>query len=56
MDDITKTGREEERQITWHPMAVTRERREALLGQTAATIWLTGLSGSGKSQHNWQSF
>ncbi len=49
MDDITKTGREEERQITWHPMAVTRERREALLGQTAATIWLTGLSGSGKS-------
>ena len=49
MEKNKKTGREEERQITWHHMAVTRERREALLGQTAATVWLTGLSGSGKS-------
>lgn len=38
-----------DRQITWHPMDITRERREELLGQKAAVIWLTGLSGSGKS-------
>jgi adenylyl-sulfate kinase len=28
---------------------VTRQHRERLLGQNAATIWLTGLSGAGKS-------
>ncbi len=49
MDNVTKADPEAERKITWHPMAVTRERREALLGQNAVTIWLTGLSGSGKS-------
>ncbi len=38
-----------DRQITWHAMDITRERREELLGQKAAVIWLTGLSGSGKS-------
>lgn len=35
--------------ITWHETATTREQREALLGQRGATVWLTGLSGSGKS-------
>ena len=35
--------------ITWHEGDVTREHREALLGQRGATVWLTGLSGSGKS-------
>ena len=35
--------------ITWHEGQVTRESREDLLGQRGATIWLTGLSGSGKS-------
>jgi len=35
--------------ITWHEGHVTREDREKLLGQRGATIWLTGLSGSGKS-------
>jgi adenylylsulfate kinase len=35
--------------ITWHEGAVTREHREAILGQKGATVWLTGLSGSGKS-------
>ncbi len=49
MDNVTKAAPEAERKITWHPTAVTRERREALLGQNAVTIWLTGLSGSGKS-------
>lgn len=35
--------------ITWHPHKVTREDREKLLGQKGVTVWLTGLSGSGKS-------
>ncbi|MGH0032873.1 MAG: adenylyl-sulfate kinase [Myxococcota bacterium] len=35
--------------ITWHESHVGRGDREKLLGQRGATIWLTGLSGSGKS-------
>jgi adenylylsulfate kinase len=35
--------------ITWHAGHVTRKDRERLLGQRGATLWLTGLSGSGKS-------
>lgn len=35
--------------ITWHEGHVKREDREKLLGQKGATIWFTGLSGSGKS-------
>jgi adenylylsulfate kinase len=35
--------------ITWHGGHVGRADRERLLGQRGATIWLTGLSGSGKS-------
>jgi adenylylsulfate kinase len=35
--------------ITWHARHVTREDRERLLGQKGVTVWLTGLSGSGKS-------
>jgi adenylylsulfate kinase len=35
--------------ITWHEGHVTREAREQLLGQKGATLWFTGLSGSGKS-------
>ena len=35
--------------ITWHTHAVSREDREKLLGQKGVTVWLTGLSGSGKS-------
>ena len=35
--------------ITWHEGQVTRQDRQALLGQRGCTIWLTGLSGSGKS-------
>jgi bifunctional enzyme CysN/CysC len=31
------------------PSAVPRRERERLLGQRACTVWLTGLSGSGKS-------
>jgi adenylylsulfate kinase len=35
--------------ITWHEGHVTREERQALLRQKGATLWFTGLSGSGKS-------
>ncbi|PUU82391.1 Adenylylsulfate kinase-domain-containing protein [Tuber borchii] len=34
--------------ITWHP-GLTRAERESLRGQKGFTIWLTGLSASGKS-------
>ena len=35
--------------ITWHEGHVNREERAALLKQQGATLWFTGLSGSGKS-------
>src|SRR6516165_5387032 len=35
--------------ITWHEGHVTREERGGLLKQGGATLWFTGLSGSGKS-------
>ena len=34
---------------TWHEGSVARTDRERLLGQRGATVWLTGLSGSGRS-------
>jgi adenylylsulfate kinase len=35
--------------IVWHQGAVNRDDREKLNGHKGATVWLTGLSGSGKS-------
>jgi adenylylsulfate kinase len=35
--------------IVWHQGAVNRGDRERLNGHKACTVWLTGLSGSGKS-------
>jgi adenylylsulfate kinase len=35
--------------ITWHGGTVSRTDREKLLGQRGVTVWLTGLSGAGKS-------
>ncbi len=35
--------------ITWHEGHVTRDARQSLLSQQGATLWFTGLSGSGKS-------
>ncbi|MEP0841289.1 MAG: adenylyl-sulfate kinase [Phycisphaerae bacterium] len=43
MTDIRATN------ITWHEGHVTREDRQKLLNQKGATVWFTGLSGSGKS-------
>jgi adenylylsulfate kinase len=35
--------------VTWHEGTVTPAERKKLLKQTGATLWFTGLSGSGKS-------
>src|SRR5262249_21225384 len=35
--------------ITFHPSKLSREQRWEALGTSGATIWMTGLSGSGKS-------
>jgi adenylylsulfate kinase len=35
--------------LTWHEALVTRDDRERLLPQKGCVVWLTGLSGSGKS-------
>jgi adenylylsulfate kinase len=35
--------------VHWHSGEVTREDRYTLLGHKGATLWFTGLSGSGKS-------
>jgi adenylylsulfate kinase len=35
--------------ITRHQLTVTREQREARMGQRGVTVWFTGLSASGKS-------
>ena len=35
--------------ITWHDGSVTRDERQQLLNQKGVTVWMTGLSASGKS-------
>jgi len=35
--------------LTWHPGSVTRDERRRLLSQKGVIVWMTGLSGSGKS-------
>tara|TARA_B110000977_G_C10929651_1_gene436548 strand:- start:296 stop:913 length:618 start_codon:yes stop_codon:yes gene_type:complete len=35
--------------VTWHDGEVTRDDRNKILDQKGATLWFTGLSGSGKS-------
>ena len=35
--------------IVWHDGEITRDDRSKMLGHTGCTVWLTGLSGSGKS-------
>lgn len=37
--------------ITFHPGSVTSAERATLLQQNGVTIWLTGLSASGKVGH-----
>lgn len=40
---------DEKRNIYWHKGSITRDDRERVQGYRGCTIWLTGLSGSGKS-------
>ncbi|CAJ1316423.1 adenylyl-sulfate kinase [Paenibacillus sp. CFBP13512] len=40
---------ESSRNITWQSSNITRKEREQRYGQRSVVIWLTGLSGSGKS-------
>jgi bifunctional enzyme CysN/CysC len=42
------TGRQSPN-VVWHPGHLTREERWAAIGSAGATVWFTGLSGSGKS-------
>jgi len=35
--------------ITWHQGTVSRAERQQLLNQKGVTVWMTGLSASGKS-------
>ncbi len=35
--------------VVWHPGLVSRAERASALGGTGMTVWLTGLSGAGKS-------
>ena len=35
--------------VVWHPTTLGRDERAGALGHRGATIWFTGLSGSGKS-------
>jgi adenylyl-sulfate kinase len=39
----------DDRNLTWHAPELAREERWAALGLSGATVWFTGLSGSGKS-------
>jgi adenylylsulfate kinase len=46
---MTETGGSRSTNITWQGGNVTRADRERVAGQRGVTVWLTGLSGSGKS-------
>lgn len=53
-DDEAESVRMSEREsgatnVVWHRGAVSAEDRARMLGHGAAVVWLTGLSGSGKS-------
>lgn len=49
VDKRAKHGLVVSSNLTWTETKITQEERKKLLRQDAATIWLTGLSGSGKS-------
>lgn len=46
---VKREQEQEKRDIVWHDMAVTRQRRAERNHQKPCIIWFTGLSGSGKS-------
>lgn len=48
-DPPTPTDAGQDRNLTWHAGEVSAEDRRHLLRQQGCVVWLTGLSGSGKS-------
>jgi adenylylsulfate kinase len=48
-DEMAQTQHGVGGNITWHDGSVTREERQGLLNQKGVTVWMTGLSASGKS-------
>ena len=46
---MTNTAHQKSTNVTWQEGLVSREDRYQILRQKGATIWFTGLSGSGKS-------
>jgi len=46
---VTVTVERKATNVHWHEGDVTREDRAGILGHKGATLWFTGLSGSGKS-------
>lgn len=38
--------------LTWHVMDINRQKREKQMQQKAFTIWMSGLSGAGKSTNS----
>lgn len=49
LSETKNTTAKSENNLTWHNMDITREVRADRMGQQPKTIWLTGLSGAGKS-------
>ncbi len=49
MTEGTRAGHSRSSNVVWHPGEVHREARSELTGGAGLVIWLTGLSGSGKS-------
>src|SRR5690606_11624417 len=48
-ENVERPRREVSPGAVWEPLNIPREEREARNGHKAAVVWLTGLSGSGKS-------
>jgi len=49
MDYYQKNNNKDEKIVIWHDTKIMKEDREKRNGHRAVVIWLTGLSGSGKS-------
>jgi bifunctional enzyme CysN/CysC len=46
---VIQAGREDRRDVTWHPSMLDRDERWTSIDQRGATVLLTGLPASGKS-------
>jgi bifunctional enzyme CysN/CysC len=46
---VVEPGRDDRRDVTWHPSALDRDERWLAIDQRGATVLLTGLPASGKS-------